>query len=155
MTPLAFARVAELEAAIGSVWAQSDWFTITQELVDGFAGLTDDHQWIHVDVERAERESPFGTTIAQGFLTLSMLVPMIASCIRNPPAKLSINYGFDRVRFISPVPVGSEIRGRFTPVTLKRLDDAVEIGWDVEVEVRGAERLAMAARWLSRLVGPA
>ncbi len=84
-----------------------------------------------------------------------MLVPMISACITTPPAKLRINYGFDRVRFVSPVPVGSEIRGSFTPASLKRLEGAVEIGWDVEVQVRGAQRPAIAARWLSRLIDPA
>jgi acyl dehydratase len=155
VTPLAFTGVAELEAAVGNGWAQSDWIAITQELVDGFATLTNDRQWIHVDVERATSQSPFGATIAHGFLTLSMLSTMIQSCVKNPPAELAINYGFDRVRFISPVPVGSEIRGRFTPATVKRLEGAVDIGWDVEVELRGVARPAVVARWLSRLVGPA
>jgi acyl dehydratase len=154
MTPLVFASIAELEAGLGTGAAESDWMTISQELVNGFAELTGDRQWIHIDVERARNESPFGITIAHGFLTLSLLVPMIQSCVTNPPSKLTINYGFEKIRFVSPVPVGSDIRGVFTPATLKHISsDTVEIGWDVEVQVRDAKRPAVAARWLSRLVG--
>ncbi len=155
MTPLAFATIAELRAALGTATAESDWLCITQPLIDGFAAVTNDRQWIHVDAERAARESPFGVTIAHGFLTLSLLSAMIGTCVTSPLAKFAMNYGFDRVRFISPVPVGSEVRGRFTPATLKRVERGVDVGWDVEVQLRGAERPALAARWLSRLIEPA
>jgi acyl dehydratase len=153
MQQSAFRDVVELEAAVGSTVGVSEWFTITQETVNAFADVTGDHQWIHVDPERARRESPFGGPIAHGFLTLSLLPRFTAAVLSFPTAKLSINYGFDRLRFVSPVPVGSEIRATFAIEEVRRKENnSAEIVWRVEVEAKGAARPAVAALWLSRVV---
>lgn len=131
---------------------ESAWRTVTQELVDDFARVSGDHQWIHVDADRARRESPLGTTIAHGFLTLSLLSSMTAEVISMPTARLSLNYGFDRLRFVSPVPVGSEIRGTFAIEDVRRLDDGAQITWRAEVEIRNAPKPALAALWLTRVL---
>jgi acyl dehydratase len=145
-----FTGADELERLRGQRVGESSWRTITQELVDEFARVTSDRQWIHVDPERARRESPAGTTIAHGFLTLSLLSSMIAEVVSYPTARMSLNYGFDRVRFVSPVPVGSEIRGAFTVEDVRRIEGGAQVTWHVEVEVRGAPRPALAAAWIGR-----
>ncbi len=106
---LVFNGIDELAAAAGSHLGYSDWDTVTQEQIDLFAEATGDHQWIHVDPERAA-DGPFGTTIAHGFLTLSLLPKLVAGVYRLDGVKLGINYGSDKVRFPSPVPVGSRLR---------------------------------------------
>ncbi|MEA2787574.1 MAG: hypothetical protein QOF71_3678 [Candidatus Eremiobacteraeota bacterium] len=147
-----FTSVADLERMRGERVGESAWRTVTQELIDDFARVSGDHQWIHVDPERARRESPLGTTIAHGFLTLSLLSSMTAEVISMPAARLSLNYGFDRLRFVSPVPVGSEIRGTFAIEDVRRLDDGAQITWRAEVEIRNAPKPALAALWLTRVV---
>jgi acyl dehydratase len=147
-----FTSVADLERMHGERVGESAWRTVTQELVDDFARVSGDHQWIHVDAERARRESPLGTTIAHGFLTLSLLSSMTAEVISMPTARLSLNYGFDRLRFVSPVPVGSEIRGTFTIEDVRPLDDGAQITWRAEVEIRNSSKPALAALWLTRVV---
>jgi acyl dehydratase len=104
-----------------------------------------------VDVERAERESPFGAPIAHGFLTLSLLSTMIQRSLRVDNLAMSVNYGFERVRFVSPVRVGSEIRASLTVGDVKRTEDGAQVTWNVEVHVRGAERPALVAAWLGRM----
>jgi acyl dehydratase len=121
-------------------------------MIDEFADVTGDRQWIHVDVERAKRESPFGTTIAHGFLSLSLLSQFMASAIAFPTAKMGVNYGFERVRFISPVRSGSEIQASFTLEEVKPADIGVQCAWAVEVRARDAAKPALAAVWLSRVV---
>ena len=145
-----FSSVADLERVRGERVGESDWLTVTQELIDDFARVTNDEQWIHVDPERARRESPMGTTIAHGFLTLSLLPSMVAQCISYPTARMSLNYGFDRLRFVSPVPAGSEIRGVFAVDEVRRIEGGAQTTWRVEVEVRGAARPALAALWIGR-----
>ncbi len=147
-----FSELADLERMRGERVGESAWLTITQTLVDDFARVSNDRQWIHVDPERARRESPLGTTIAHGFLTLSLLSSMIQQCVSFPTARLSLNYGFDRVRFVSPVPVGSEIRGVFTLEDVRPLEDGAQLTWRAEVEVRGAAKPALSALWLTRIV---
>jgi acyl dehydratase len=147
---LEIANFAELEAMVGTL-VESDWWTVSQETIDAFANLTHDHQWVHVDRARAAAESPYGTTIAHGFLTLSLLSAMFAQCCRIRAAS-TINYGFERVRFTGPVRSGSRIRGKYT---LSRLEangiaDA-EVGFLVEVEVEGSHKPALAATWLIRI----
>ncbi len=146
-----FNDIAEIEAAVGTHVGDSPWIAITQEMIDSFATITRDQQWIHVDVERAKRESPFGTPVAHGFLTLSLLSTMIQSTVRTANVKLSVNYGFERVRFVSPVPVDSEIRGSFGVGEVKRTPDGAQVTWNVEVQIRGAERPALVAAWLGRI----
>ena len=147
-----FTSVADLERMHGERVGESAWRTVTQELIDQFAHVSGDHQWIHVDPERARRESPLGATIAHGFLTLSLLSSMTAEVISMPTARLSLNYGFDRLRFVSPVPVGSEIRGVFAIEEVRALDDGAQITWRAEVEIRNAAKPALAALWLTRVM---
>lgn len=145
-----FDSIEALEGAAGTQVARSPWLLVTQAAIDDFARVTRDVQWIHVDVERARRESPYGTTIAHGFLTLSLLTPLIESAIEVRNVRFTINYGFDRVRFISGVPAGSEIRAIFTVQSVERLTGGARIAWLVEVHVRDAEKPALSAVWLSR-----
>ena len=107
-----FAKLAELEALVGQEIADSDWIEVTQERIQLFADATNDHQWIHVDAERA-KAGPFGTTIAHGFLTLSLLPEMAASAFEVLETRMGVNYGLNQVRFPAPVPAGSRVRGRF------------------------------------------
>jgi acyl dehydratase len=151
MNPVVFEDMAALERAVGTRVAQSEWLTITQSMIDEFAEATGDHQWIHVDVARAARESPYQATIAHGFLTLSLLSRLIGSAIAFPSRRLSLNYGFDRVRFIAPVPVDSEIRASFTVDHVKPTESGTQVGWGVEIERRGSEKPVLAALWLSRV----
>jgi acyl dehydratase len=152
MPPTVFSSVADLERMRGQRVGESAWRTVTQELVDDFARVSGDHQWIHVDPERARRESPFGTTVAHGFLTLSLLSSLSAEVISMQNPRFGLNYGFDRVRFVSPVPVGSQIRGTFAIEDVRRLDDGAQITWRAEVEIRDAPKPALSAVWLTRVV---
>jgi acyl dehydratase len=137
----------ELKQLTGQEVGVSDWIEVSQELIDKFADLTGDDQWIHVDVERAKKETPFGSTIAHGFLTVSLLSQMSRKTLEvRGNFKMRINYGFNRLRFVSPVPAGSRVRGRFTP---KNVTDN-EVTWLVTVEVEGAAKPALVAEWLGR-----
>lgn len=143
--------VAEMASRLGEELGVSRWFTIDQPMIDAFAALCEDDQFIHVDPERA-RETPFGGTVAHGFLTLSLLSAMAYDA--EPPlkgARMSVNYGFDRLRFVAPVPAGARVRGRFVLAEVEeRRPGEVTLAWDVTVEIEGAERPAVAARWLQR-----
>ena len=129
----------------------SDWFEITQERVDLFADATGDRQWIHVDPERAFR-GPFGSTIAHGYLTLSLL-PFLNSQIPSPfeAKKMTINYGLDRVRFITPVPVGSRVRSHVRVLEARQVEGGLFIKSEVTVELEGSEKPACVAETLSRV----
>ena len=151
MSRTVFDSIDALERAIGTVVVESPWLAVTQETIDAFARVTNDAQWIHVDVERARRESPYGGPIAHGFLTLSLLTPLIESALEVRNVRFTVNYGFDRVRFISGVPAGSEIRAHFTVQSVDRLDDGARVAWLVAVNVRGAVKPALSAIWLSRV----
>ena len=127
----------------------SRWFTVDQARIDAFAEVIEDHQFIHVDPERAA-ETRFGGTIAHGFLTLSLLSAMAYDAIPLTGA-LSVNYGFDRIRFLSPVPSGARVRGRFTVAEVEeRVPGETTMHRDVSVEIEGAARPALVARWLNR-----
>jgi acyl dehydratase len=145
--------LAELRSQIGKETHVSDWVTVDQGRIDQFAEATGDHQWIHVDVERAKRESPFRAPIAHGFLTLSLL-PMLASSgdtPRYPGVRLSVNYGLNRVRFPAPVKSGSRVRSRST---LKEVDDvrnSLQIIREVTIEIEGGTKPACVAESISRL----
>jgi acyl dehydratase len=131
--------------------AVSDWFMVTQERINEFAEATEDRQWIHVDPQRAARESPSRETIAHGFLTLSLLSELSRLAMSVGGVRMGINYGLDRVRFISPVPAGARIRGRFTLAELKETkDDGVQATWNVTVEREGGDKPCCAAQWLVR-----
>lgn len=143
--------IADLEAAIGTEVGPTEWFTVDQARIDGFADATEDHQWIHVDAERAAA-GPFGTTVAHGFLTLS-LIPYLAGQLRRANgARMGINYGLNRVRFPAPVPVGSRIRARSTLVSCDRLaEDAAQLVNRVTIEIEGSEKPACVADTVSRV----
>ncbi len=143
--------IAELRSRAGEEIGVSEWHTVKQEQIDRFAEVTGDNQWIHIDAERARRESPYGVPIAHGFLTVSMLSGMAQEAVKiSDPAKMRINYGFNRLRFTGAVPAGSRIRAHFTLNSVKDFDSGVEIAWGVVVEVEGREKPALVAEWLGR-----
>lgn len=145
-----FDGVDELREAVGTALGTSDWVTVDQTQIDTFADATGDHQWIHVDPERAGA-GPFGTTIAHGFLTLSLLPTLIGQVYRVDNVKMGINYGLNKVRFTAPLPVGSTVRG---VVELLDVADvaggAVQLTNKVTVEIEGGEKPALVAEWLTR-----
>lgn len=139
-----------LEAAVGTEVAVTDWMTITQERVNRFADATDDHQWIHLDAQRAA-QGPFGTTIAHGFLTLSLLPRLLGEAIHVTPARMSINYGTNRVRFTAPVRVGSRVRARLQLQALERIEPkGVHLCWHTIIEIEGESKPACVAELLVR-----
>lgn len=151
--PIAFANVAALEAAAATdAVLASDWHTIDQATIDAFAETTGDRQWIHLDPARAARESPYGTTIAHGLLSLSLLPMMIAEALTIASASMTINYGFDRVRFVSPVPVGSSVRATFALASVERAATGTRITWSVTLEIADAAKPALVARWISQVI---
>jgi acyl dehydratase len=140
----------ELKAAAGTNVGVSDWLTVDQARIDTFADATDDHQWIHVDQEKAA-SGPFGTTIAHGFLSLSLIVPLAAQVYRVDGVKMGINYGLNKVRFTSPVPVGSKVRANIDLADVSETKDgALQVTLTVTVEIEGKERPAVVAEWLTR-----
>jgi acyl dehydratase len=144
--------VEELQSLVGHEVAVGDWFPVEQSRIDAFADVTGDHQWIHQDVERARKESPFGGTIAHGFLTLSMLSRLSHDCFEiRGDFKMRINYGLNRVRFPAPVPAGSRIRPRFTLQSLDEFDEGYQAVWVVSIEVEGGRKPALYAEWVVRL----
>lgn len=151
MPPLVVKDLQALKGLVGQEVAATDWLEVAQERVRQFAEATEDRQWIHVDRERAQRESPYGTPIAHGFLTLSLLSHFMAQAIGiQNGVRLGINYGLNRVRFPSPVPVGSKIRARFTLQSLKELPGAFEAAYSVVVEAQDREKPCCVAEWLVR-----
>jgi acyl dehydratase len=145
--------LAALEASIGTENGPTDWFTIDQARINAFADATEDHQWIHVDPERAAT-GPFGTTVAHGFLTLS-LVPYLSAQLRQVEGvRMGINYGLDRVRFPAPVPSGSRVRARATLISCEPVQgtaDAAQLVNRVTIEVEGSAKPACVADMVSRL----
>ena len=145
-----FETLAELPPRVGQEVAVSDWITVTQDQVQLFADATGDHQWIHIDVERA-RAGPFGAPIAHGFLTLALLPRFFQMCVRAPQLRMSINYGLNKVRFPAPVPVGSRVRARIKLVACDPLEDGgVQIAWGVTVEREGSDKPVCVAETLTR-----
>jgi acyl dehydratase len=147
MSPRIINGIDELKTLTGQEVGVSDWLPVTQDMIDRFADVTGDHQWIHVDPERAKRETPFGSTIAHGFLTVSLLPQLSQQTITvKGDYKMRINYGFNRLRFVSPVRAGSRIRARFTA---QKVTDN-EVTWLVTVDVEGQDKPAVVAEWLGR-----
>ena len=142
--------VRTLHDRIGQEIAVSDWLEVSQARIGQFADATGDHQWIHVDPARAVAESPFKTTIAHGFLTLSLLSPLIRESIQFTGLRMAINYGLDRVRFVSPVPAGTRIRARITPTAVDAVSGGFQVTWQVTVEREKSEKPACVADWLVR-----
>ena len=145
-----FDTLEELAACVGQEVAVSDWVPITQERVNRFADATDDHQWIHVDEARA-REGPFGTTVAHGFLTLSLLPVFFDTALVVRQSSMGINYGLNKVRFTAPVRVGSRLRARLTLQAVQPVEgQGLQMTWQVQIEGEGMERPVCVAEALVR-----
>jgi acyl dehydratase len=145
-----FDSLAELPPLMGQELAVSDWITVTQQQIDLFADATGDHQWIHVDPERA-KAGPFGGTIAHGFLTLSLIPKMVESALEIRNLRLSVNYGLNRVRFPAPVPAGSRLRARIKLLECQPLpDNGMQIVWEITVEREGADKPVCVAESVTR-----
>ena len=145
-----FQTIADLAACVGQEVAVSDWLTITQQQVNLFADATGDHQWIHVDPEKAAA-GPFGRTIAHGFLTLSLLPKFFESSFQIIESSMGVNYGLNKVRFTAPVPVGSRLRARMLLLAIEPIDNAaVQMTWQVTVEREGSAKPVCIAESLVR-----
>jgi acyl dehydratase len=144
-----FETIAELKELVGQEIGVSDWITVTQERIQLFADATNDHQWIHVDVERA-KAGPFGTTIAHGFLTLSLLPEMAASAFGVRETRMGVNYGLNKVRFPAPVPSGSRLRGRFKLIGYDPLEGGAQITVQVTMEREGSDKPVCIAESIAR-----
>ena len=151
-TPLVIASMAQAKSLQNQEpGGVSEWVIVSQNDIDQFAGLIQDHQWIHVDQHRAQSESPFGSTIAHGFLTLSQLTRLAVTATDvQLGAKTLINYGFNKVRFVSPVLSGSKVRGKFVLAAVKEFEGGYELLWNVTVEAEGNQKPAIVAEWLCR-----
>ena len=148
--PTTFATLDELRGAAGQHLGWTDWIAITQERVNQFADATGDHQWIHVDVERAKAESPFGGPIAHGYLTLALSNLFLPQLLAVPGASAGVNYGTDKVRFPSPVPVGGRIRGGAEITAVDEIPGGVQTTITITIEVEGSEKPACVVESLSR-----
>lgn len=144
------ASLVELKTLVGQEVAISDWVEITQERVNLFADATGDHQWIHLDVERSRKESPYGGTVAHGFLTLSLLPMLMGMSVRMLDVKMGVNYGLNKVRFPAPVPVGSRIRARMTLLSVEDITDGAQVIWKVTMEREGGDKPVCVAESISR-----
>lgn len=141
----------ELKDHLGKEIGVTDWFLMTQERIQQFADATGDHQWIHVDVERSRRESPFKATIAHGFLTLSLLPQFMPQVLQiKGGVRMGVNYGLNRLRFVSPVRAGARIRARFTLQSTKDFGGGLEIVYAVTVEGESLEKPICVAEWVVR-----
>jgi acyl dehydratase len=148
MSPVSLS-LRELESRAGQEIAVSPWFEVTQERIDRFADATEDWQWIHVDRERA-RQSPFGGTIAHGFLTLSLLPRLAELSFAVSDRRMGVNYGLNKVRFTAPVPAGSRVRARFALARVERLEGGLQLTWTATVEREGSDKPCLVAEWLVR-----
>lgn len=144
-----FATLDDLIACAGQEVALSDWFTVTQQHINQFADATGDHQWIHVDAERA-KAGPFGRTIAHGYLTLSLLAGLADRSIHVENMRMGINYGLNKVRFMAPVPVDSRVRARFELLKAEPIEGGTQLYWKVTIELEGSDKPACVAETLSR-----
>ena len=146
--------MSRLEALLGTEKV-SAWREVTQDAIEQFAGVTGDRQWIHVDVPRAQRESAYGTTIAHGFLTLSLTSRLLRDAVGEiPDTGLAINYGLNRVRFPAPVPAGARVRARCTLQQIEPIEGGVQATWRVLIEREGGAKPCCAAEWLVRYYQP-
>lgn len=141
----------QFQALCGREVAVGEWFTVTQERIDDFAEATEDRQWIHLDPARARAESPFGGTIAHGFLTLSLVSSFLDAAVRVAiPLRMVVNYGLDRVRFISPVRAGARIRARIRLARLEPVEGGYQAAWTITIELEDGARPAAIIEWLVR-----
>jgi len=142
--------LSQLKELIGQEVSQSNWVEIMQDRVNRFAEATGDLQWIHIDVERSKKESPFGGTVAHGFLTLSLLPMLMADAISTPDVKMGVNYGLNKVRFPAPVPVGSRVRARLTLQAVEDIPGGAQMTWLVTIEREGSDKPVCVAESISR-----
>lgn len=145
-------RLDELPQLVGRELGTSDWVDVDQSRIDAFAQLTGDHQWIHVEVERA-KAGPFGTTIAHGYLTLSLLPCMLASAFNLRDSRMGVNYGLNRVRFPAPVPAGSRLRGHFKLLACDAIERGVQLSIEARIEREGSDKPVCVAELLARRYG--
>lgn len=150
MTKIVIPGIERLKDWVGKEVAVTGWLVVDQERIDAFAGATGDDQWIHVDRERAARESPYRTTVAHGFLTLSLLPRFLKEAVDIQGARMGINYGLNRVRFTGPVPAGSRLRARFRLAAVEAIEGGVQSVWNVTVEREGADKPVLVAEWITR-----
>jgi acyl dehydratase len=151
MPPLVVQTLLSLKEFTGREIAVTDWLMMTQERIDQFAEATEDRQWIHVDRERAQRESPYGSTIAHGFLTLSLLSPFMKQAIQfRGGVRMAVNYGLNRVRFPSPVRAGANIRARIRLLSLEEFSDALQAVFSVAMEAENSDKPCCVAEWVVR-----
>jgi acyl dehydratase len=145
-------NIASLGDRLGQEIAVSDWIEVPQHRIDQFAEATEDRQWIHVDPARAATESPFKTTIAHGFLTLSLVSVLTRRAMTFTGIRMAINYGLNRVRFISPVPAGARIRGRFSPIAIQKAEAgrSEQVTWNITVEREHSDKPCCVVEWLVR-----
>ncbi len=143
--------IEEAQKLVGQEVGLSDWRVVTQEMIDQFAAATDDHQFIHTDPERAARETPYGGTIAHGFLSLSLLSTMVFEAVpRLDGSAMGVNFGFERIRFLAPIRSGARIRARFVLANIKlRPSGIAEVNYDVTVEIENSIKPALTAHWLT------
>jgi acyl dehydratase len=149
MTKTVIAHLADLATRVGDVLGTGEWIEVDQARIDRFAEATGDRQWIHVDPARAA-SGPFGTTIAHGFLTLSLLPEMAASAFAIADVRMGVNYGLNRVRFTAPVPVGSRLRGRFRLLAFEPIEGGAQLTVEVTMEREGADKPVCIAESLTR-----
>jgi acyl dehydratase len=142
--------LSQLGGLVGREIAVSDWLVVAQDRINAFADATGDHQWIHVDPERARTDTPFGATIAHGFLTLSLLSTLMRDAITVDGPRMTLNYGLNRVRFVSPVPSGSRIRARVALATIDDMGDSIQATWGITIEREGGDKPAVVAEWIVR-----
>ena len=142
--------LADLDGLVGREVGTSDWLAVTQDRINAFADATGDHQWIHVDTERARAETAFGTTIAHGFLTLSLLSALMRDAVTVDGPRMTLNYGLNRVRFVSPVPSGARIRARIALGKIDHMGDSIQATWSVTLERDGGDKPALVAEWIVR-----
>ena len=142
-------KLRDLESRVGQECGVSPWVEMPQERIDLFAKATEDYQWIHCDPARA-KSSPYGGTIAHGFLTLSMLPKLAESTFEFSDRKMGVNYGLNKVRFTAPVPSGAKIRGRFTLAKYEKLEGGVQVTWNVTIEREGGDKPVMIAESIGR-----
>jgi acyl dehydratase len=140
----------DLQSFVGREIGVSEWHAVTLEQVQQFADATGDYQWIHLDRERAQRESPFGATIAHGFLTLSLISSLMKEAVQIRGTRMVLNYGLNRVRFPAPVRVDSQVRARFALVAVKELGGSLEAIFSVAVECDGVDKPCCVAEWILR-----
>jgi acyl dehydratase len=144
-----YPHLDDLRALVGQEIGTSEWTVVDQQRIDLFAHATGDHQWIHIDQERA-REGPFGTTVAHGFLTLSLLPELFANAFVIDDVRMGVNYGLNRVRFPTPVPAGSRLRGHFRLLKYEPLDRGAQLTVEATIELEGSAKPACVAETVSR-----